>query len=274
MNTRSTKFLALSAVTLMAMSACSSKESATPAASPSSSSSAAGNAASSKASTSPEATAAASSETSSTEGSGGAAAKSYTDAQLAAMLKGAKAKGIALEPAPASLTNQLKKTDATQQIVKAMQQATVNPAECKTASLEAAKLAPVGTSVAVSGAEKLPLVVLRSLKSSDDAVKLMEAQKKTSEACKSYSMTMTAQGKKISMKAVTKDLKLDSATSQDESGQLTTLTMDGQTMPTTTAFGHVDNVLIQVTSLSKTPVSESDLSTILEDVAKAVDAKK
>ncbi|MEL4358410.1 MULTISPECIES: hypothetical protein [unclassified Luteococcus] len=244
---RSSKLVALSTVALLALAGCSGedkKDSAGPA------------------------------STSSTVSVPGSEAKTYTDAQLAAMLKGATVNGVALEAAPANILAEAKKGSNSGAIADAMKQATVTPEACKTASLDNAKLMPGNAPLAVSGAKSLPMVLIRSLPSAEDAKKLVEAAGSTADACKSFNMTMTQSGQKISMKGTTESLSVDSATSQTESGQKTTVTAAGQTIPMTTALGHVDNILIQVTDPGQVKLSASQLSTVLEDVAKIVEAKK
>ncbi|MEL4504374.1 hypothetical protein AAEX63_06850 [Luteococcus sp. H138] len=282
---RSTTILALSTVALLSLSACGGdkKESAAPASSsstvavPGSDASSAGATDQASTEASGQSSDAASADASAAASEGGAASgdgKSYTDAQLQAMLKGVKVNGVALQPAPAQLTAQIKKVNAADMMAQSMKTATVTPDACKTATLANAKLMPASTPLAVSGAKSLPLVIVRTLPSGEDAKKLVEAANTTADACKNFSMTMSQSGQKVTVKGTTQTMALDSASSQTESGQKTSVSVAGQSQVTTSALGHVDNVFIQITDMSGGKITQSQLNTVLEDVAKAVAAKK
>lgn len=280
---RSTKLLALSTITVLSFAACGSKEeaagpatSSAAAASPTADASSAGGSA--QASTEAgDAAGTGASDAASTEPSDGGAAsgggKAYTDAQLSAMLKGAKVNGVVLEAAPAQLTAQFKKVNPAELTAQAMKSSTVTPEGCKTATVANAKLMPGSTPLAVAGGNNLPFVLVRSLPSAEDATKLVQAANTTASACKSYTMTMTQAGQTMTSKGANTVIAVDSPSSQDEFAYKAAITSAGRTQSMNTAIGHVDNVFIQLTDMGG-QLTPAQLNTALEDVAKAIAAKK
>lgn len=260
--------LALAGILALGLSACGGEKATT--SSPSQGGSAT-TATSSQSSASSQATTSAS-EAASSQGSSDAPAggdKAYTAAQLDAMFEGVKIGGKPVGALKDQLMAGARQADANN--LKSIQKANISPAACKEASVVSAKQLAQRTAVSGAGGGEF-MIFLRSMPSASVAKDAVEGARATATACASMTGESEVSGTKMSLKATSKLLQVESATSENEVAQTTTTTMNGQAMPTSVAVGHVGNVLIQVTSMGKS-ASEAELSAALEVVAKGVAAK-